>query len=141
MLSADCCVTPLAYHPAAMTAAGSTEMDAIEVSSSTRKQLHSLVTTIYRHHWINTLKVDKRAMISREDLNAEVDLQPVLQAIVSHAVPEHVHQRVLANALDETASYQEAANLDPTKHAETQKLLEPFQKRMRKEQKAARQLE
>ena len=122
-----------------MTAAGSTEMDAIEVNNSTRKQLLNLVTTIYRQHWMNTMKVDKRAMISREDLNAEVDLQPVLEAIVSQAVPENVHKRVLANAVDETASYQEAAKFG--KHAETQKLLEPFQKRMRREQKAAKQLE
>ena len=100
----------------------------------------NLTTTIYRKHWMDKMQVDKRAMISREDLNAEVDLQPVLEAIVSQAVPEHVHQRVLANAVDETASYQEAAKLDPTKHAETQKLLEPFQKRMRREQKVARQL-
>lgn len=134
-------MTPLAHHPAAMAAAGSTEMDAIEVSTSTRKQLLNLVTTIYRQHWVHTLKFDERAMISREDLKAEVDLQPILEAIVLHALPEDAHIRVINRAVEETASYQEAAKSDPTKHDETEKLLEPFRKRMRREQNVARQLD
>ena len=84
--------------------------------------------------------MEERAIISRENFRRQVDLQPVLQAIVSQSLPEVVHQRVCADVIDEMASIREAAKLDETKEAETHKLLEPERKKMRAEQRLQRQL-
>ena len=123
-----------------MAAAGSTEMDAIEMENHARIQLLNLVNTIYRQHWIRTLNLEQRAMISREDLSRQIDLQPVLEAIVLHALPEDAHTRVINRAVEETASYREVAKLDETKEAATQKLLAPARKRMRALQRVEKEL-
>ena len=60
-------------------------------------------TTIYRKHWMDKMQVDERAMISQESLSRMVDLQPVLQAIVSQTLAMPVHERVLAEGIDETS--------------------------------------
>ena len=69
-------------------------MDQVEVSKSIEAQLLNLTITIYRKHWMDKMQVDERAMISRESLSHQVDLQPVLQAIVSQTLPAPVHEQV-----------------------------------------------
>ena len=102
-------------------------MDAIEVDERTRKQLLKLVATIYKDHWRNTWEVQKPAMReATADLNQQIDLQPVLEAIVTQAVPMRAHTRICTEAFD--AEY--AAKCDETKEAATGKILEQERKRM-----------
>ena len=83
-----------------------------------------MVIKIYRAHWKKTWKVDDRAMMSAKELEAKVDLQPVLQAIVAHAVPLPLHTRVCIEAMDAKL----AASLDETKEGDTAKMLEKYRK-------------
>ena len=115
-------------------------MDQVKVSKNIEAQLLKLTTTIYRQHWMDTMQVDERAMISREILSGKVDLQPVLQAIVSKTLPSPVHERVLAEGIDETASLREAARLDEAKLAATERVVEPERKKMRRLEKVRREL-
>ena len=115
-------------------------MDQVEVSKSIEAQLLNLTTTIYRKHWMDKMQVDERAMISRESLSRKVDLQPVLQAIVSQTLAMPVHERVLAEGIDETSSLREVARLDETKLAETDRVVEPERKKMRRLEKVQREL-
>ena len=76
-------------------------MDAIEVDERTRKQLLKLVATIYKDHWRNTWEVQKPAMReATADLEKQIDLQPVLEAIVRQAVPMRAHTRICTEAFD-----------------------------------------
>ena len=104
-------------------------MEQVEVSTSIEAKLLNLTTTIYRKHWMDKMQVDERAMISRESLSRKVDLQPVLQAIVSQTLPMPVHEQVLAVGIDETASLRAVADLDETKLAETESVVEPERKK------------
>ena len=79
-----------------------------------QKALLPMVIKIYRAHWKKTWKVDDHAMVSAKELEAKVDLQPVLHAIVAHAVPMPVHTRVCNEAMDAKL----AASLDETKEAD-----------------------
>ena len=115
-------------------------MDQVEVSKTTEAQLLKLTTTIYRKHWMDKMQVDERAMISRESLSRKVDLQPVLQAIVSQTLPMPVHEQVLAVGIDETASLRAVADLDETKLAETESVVEPERKKARRLEKVLREL-
>ena len=110
----------------------------IEVSDANKKKLRDLTTTIYREHWIKTLKLDKRSMISGLAIAHKIDLQPILEAIVSRAVT--THERVIAHAIQETLSFQEVAKLDETKEADTQKLLGPHRKRARLQESLEKEL-
>ena len=102
-------------------------MDAIEVDERTRKQLLKLVATIYKDHWRNTWEVQKPAMReATADLEKQIDLQPVLEAIIRQAVPMRAHTRICTEAFD--AEY--AAQCDETKEAATGKILEQERKRM-----------
>ena len=113
-------------------------MDQVKVSKNIEAQLLKLTTTIYRQHWMDTMQVDERAMISREILSCKVDLQPVLQAIVSKTLPSPVHE--LAEGIDEPASLREAARLDEAKLAATERVVEPERKKMRRLEKVRREL-
>ena len=115
-------------------------MDQVEVSTNIEAQLLKLTTTIYRKHWMDKMQVDERAMISQESLSRLVDLQPVLQAIVSQTLAMPVHERVLAEGIDETSSLREVARLDETKLAETDRVVEPERKKMRRLEKVRREL-
>ena len=115
-------------------------MDQVEVSTNIEAQLLKLTTTIYRKHWMDKMQVDERAMISQESLSRKVDLQPVLQAIVSQTLAMPVHERVLAEGIDETSSLREVARLDETKLAETDRVVEPERKKMRRLEKVLREL-
>ena len=114
----------LAAVLAVMSDDGSTETDAIELQRTVQKALLPMVIKIYRAHWKKTWKVDDHAMVSAKELKAKVDLQPVLHAIVAHAVPMPVHTRVCNEAMDAKL----AASLDETKEGDTAKLLETFRK-------------
>ena len=109
-----------------------------EVSDANKKKLRDLTTTIYREHWIKTLKLDKRSMISGLAIAHKIDLQPILEAIVSRAVT--THERVIAHAIQETLSFQEVDRSDETNEAGTQKLLEQARKKLRAQAKIAKDL-
>ena len=115
-------------------------MDQVEVSTNIEAQLLKLTTTIYRKHWMDKMQVDERAMISRESLSRKVDLQPVLQAIVSQTLPMPVHEQVLAVGIDETASLRAVADLDETKLAETESVVAPERMKVRRLAKVLKEL-
>ena len=115
-------------------------MDQVEVSKSIEAQLLNLTTTIYRKHWMDKMQVDERAMISRESLSRMVDLQPVLQAIVSQTLPMPVHEQVLAVGIDETASLRAVADLDESKLAETESVVAQECKKARRLEKVLKEL-
>ena len=115
-------------------------MEQVEVSTSIEAQLLNLTTTIYRKHWMDKMQVDERAMISRESLSRMVDLQPVLQAIVSQTLPMPVHEQVLAEGLDETASLRAVADLDESKLAETERVVAQEHKKVRRLEKVLKEL-
>ena len=115
-------------------------MDQVEVSKRIEAQLLNLTTTIYRKHWMDKMQVDERAMISRESLSGKVDLQPVLQAIVSQTLPMPVHEQVLAVGIDETASLRAVADLDESKLAETERVVAQERKKVRRLEKVLKEL-
>ena len=117
----------LAAVLAVMSDDGSTETDAIELQRAIQKALLPMVIKIYRAHWKKTWKVDDHAMVSAKELKAKVDLQPVLHAIVAHAVPMPVHTPVCNEAMDAKL----AASLDETKEGDTAKMLEKYRKESR----------
>ena len=114
----------LAAVLAVMSDDGSTETDAIELQRAVQKALLPMVIKIYRAHWKKTWKVDDHAMVLAKELKAKVDLQPVLHAIVAHAVPMPVHTRVFNEAMDAKL----AASYDETKEGDTAKILEKYRK-------------
>ena len=115
-------------------------MDQVKVSKNIEAQLLKLTTTIYRKHWMDKMQVDERAMISRESLSHQVDLQPVLQAIVSQTLPMPVHEQVLAVGIDETASLRAVADLDESKLAETESVVAQERKKVRRLEKVLKEL-
>ena len=126
----------LAAVLAVMSDDGSTETDAIEVQDAARKALLPIAIQIYRAHWKKTWKVDDHAMVSAKELKAKVDLQPVLHAIVAHAVPMPVHTRVCSEAMDAKL----AASLDETKEGDTAKMLEKYRKGSRTQDRVRAEL-
>ena len=118
-----CCSSALAR----MSDGGCTETDAIEVQHPLQNALLPMAIKIYRAHWKKTLEVDDCAVMSAKELKAKVDLQPVLHAIVAHAVPMPVHTRVCSEAMDAKL----AASLDETKEGDTAKMLEKYRKESR----------
>ena len=110
------------------------------MSKRIEAQLLNLTTTIYRKHWMDKMQVDERAMISRESLSRKVDLQPVLQAIVAQTLPMPVHEQVLAVGIGETASLRAVADLDETKLAETESVVEPERKKAHRLEKVLKGL-
>ena len=116
--------------------AGFTETDTIEISRAVQKELLPLAIKIYRAHWKKTWEVDDCAMMSATKLKAHVDLQPILHAIVTQAVPVPLHTRVCTEAMDAKL----AASCDETKQRDNEKLLEKYRADVRKRERLLAEL-